>query len=89
MTEIAYNAMVGPLSSFPFKCTHNSPLMTRKKPDGGIRIIVDLSWPVNRSVNSAIPDNRLHILFAKLKYPTIDHLVERISQIDLLPCYTR
>ena len=80
-TEIVYDAMVGPLSSSPFKRTHYSPLMTRKKPDGGIRVIVDLSWPVNRSVNSAIPDNRLDILFAKLKYPTIDNLVERISQI--------
>ena len=78
-TEITHKAMVGPLHASPFECTHYSPLMTRNKPDRGVRVIVDLSWPINNSVNSAIPDDRLDILCAKLKYPTIDNLVEKIS----------
>ena len=78
-TEIKHKAMVGPLKISPFIRTHYSPLITRGNPGGGTRVIVDLSWPINSSVNSAIPDNRLDILFAKLKYPSIDNLVERIS----------
>ena len=78
-TEITHKTMVGPLQVSPFERTHYSPLMTRSKPDGGVRVIVDLSWPINNSVNSAIPDDRLDILCAKLRYPTIDNLVERIS----------
>ena len=74
-TEITHKAMVGPLHASPFECTHYSPLMTRNKPDGGVRwrVIVALSWPINNSVNSTIPDDRLDILCAKLKYPTIDN----------------
>ena len=65
-TEITHKAMVGPLHASPFKRTHYSPLMTRNKPDGGVRVIVDLSWPINNSVNSAIPDDRL---VCKIKVP--------------------
>ena len=87
--EITYKAMVGPLCSSPFERTHYSPLITRNKPDGGVRVIVDLSWPINNSVNSAIPDDKLDILCAKLKYPTIDNLVEKYQYWALLLCYTR
>ena len=31
--------------------------MTRSKPDSGTRVIVDLSWPINASVNSCVPLN--------------------------------
>ena len=36
----------------PFTKTHFSPLMARNKPDSGVRVIVDLSWPIGQSVNS-------------------------------------
>ena len=43
--------MVGPLEEVPFEKLHVSPLMARDKPDGGVRVIVDLSWPLGQSVN--------------------------------------
>ena len=29
-----------------------SPFRARDKPDGNVRVIVDLSWPIGQSVNS-------------------------------------
>ena len=53
--EVKLGAMVGPLDDSPFSKTHYSSLMTRSKPDCGTRVIVDLSWPINASVNSCVP----------------------------------
>ena len=56
------------------------PFMARDKPDGGTRVIVDLSWPLVASVNSCILSDIYNILF-KLKYPAIDHVVEQIKVV--------
>ena len=48
--EVEKQAMVGPIEEIPFKKLHVSPLMARDKPDGGVRVIVDLSWPLGQSV---------------------------------------
>ena len=56
-TEVNKKAMLGPFEEKPFEKIHYSPLMARDKPDGGVRVIVDLSWPLFSSVNSGIPDN--------------------------------
>ena len=78
--EVQYNAMLGPLVTPPFTKMHYSPIMARAKPDGGTRVIVDLSWPHANSVNSCVPTNIFDFMTFQLKYPTIDHVVEKNRQ---------
>ena len=77
--EVEKQAMFGPFDKPPFKDIHYSPLMARDKPDGGVRIIVDLSWPQGNSVNSCVPSDIYDDIPFLLKYPTIDQVVERIQ----------
>ena len=74
--ELEYGAIVGPLKDK----LHCSPLMARKKPDGGVRVIVDLSWPLDGGVNSCVPSNYFDFIQFQLKYPSIDNVVEKIKQ---------
>ena len=78
--EVLYNAMLGPLATPPFTKMHFSPIMARAKSDGDTRVIVDLSWPHANSVNSCVPTNNFDFMTFQLKYPTIDHVVEKIRQ---------
>ena len=77
--EVEKQAMFGPFDKPPFKNIHYSPLMARDKPDGGVRIIVDLSWPQGTSGNSCIPSDIYDGIQFLLKYPTIDQVVECIQ----------
>ena len=79
--EVDKKAIVGPFTKSPFVNTHFPPLLARDKPDGGVRVIVDLSWPKGASVNSCIPSDTYDDMPFKLKYPTIDLIVERIKEI--------
>ena len=56
--------------------THYSALMARDKPDGGVRIIVDLSWPIGQSVNSCVAADIYDNIPFTLKYPTVDQVVQ-------------
>ena len=76
--EVGYGAMVGPLAMQPFEKMHFSPLMARPKPDGSTRVIVDLSWPHGNSVNSCVPMDFFDNIEFKLKYPTIDNVIQKI-----------
>ena len=78
--EVGFKAMVGPMYEPPFT-VHYSTLMARSKPDGGTRVIVDLSWPLGSSVNNAVPDNYFDFFKFQLKYPTIDNIVHKIRQL--------
>ena len=71
--------MFGPFAVEPFQKMHFSPLMARPKPDSGMHIIVDLSWPLGSSVNSCVPSNVYDEIPFTLKYPTIDQVVEQIK----------
>ena len=73
--------MVGPFKKNPFPQLHVSPMMTRPKPDGTRRLIVDLSWPIGKGVNSYIPDTWFDDFEFALRYPTVDHIVARISEL--------
>ena len=55
-TELAHGAIIGPFSSPPFSpWSQVSPMMTRdKKGSSDRRVVVDLSFPKGRSVNSGI-----------------------------------
>ena len=73
--------MLGPFNQKPFETMHFSPLMARDKPDGRVRVIVDLSWPLGQSVNSCVTPNYFDSIEFKLKSPTIDLLVDKINAI--------
>ena len=79
-TETNAAAMIGPLENAPFENMNYSPLLTRDKPDGGVRVIVDLSWPEGNNVNSCIPDGEFDEIDFVLKYPSIDLVLEKIRQ---------
>ena len=58
-------------------------MLTRPKPDGAShRVIVDLSWPKQASVNHKIvSDIYMNIAF-KFKFPTVDDIVDRIISLQ-------
>ena len=54
--------------------------MARNKQDGGVRIIVDLSWPIGQSVNSCVAADIYDNIPFTLKYPTVDQVVQKIQE---------
>ena len=77
--ELGYQAMAGPFHSAPIDNLHYSPLMSRPKPDGTKRIIVDLSWPLGKGVNDHIEKGFYDGIECSLRYPTVDHIVAAIQ----------
>ena len=53
--------------------------MTRSKLDSRKRVIVDLSWTVNASVDSFVPLEYFNCFKFKLKYLSIDYLVNKVK----------
>ena len=80
--ERPYGATVGPVQKILFDNIHYYPLMARAKPDGGTRVIIDLYWPINGSVNSCVHRDVFDDIEFILKYPTIDCL-KLISSVHL------
>ena len=57
--KISHGAIMGPFKSPPFPI-HTSPFLTREKSNTyERRIIIDLSWPIGNSVNSACKGDTL------------------------------
>ena len=53
--ELQFKAIVGPFDHHPCPGGHISPFLTREKPNSdNHRVIVDLSWPLDQSVNAGI-----------------------------------
>lgn len=81
-TELARHSVAGPFSCPPFSGRLAvSPLNSVPKKDSAERrIILDLSWPLNTSVNAGI-DKSLHegVEFF-LTYPTVDHIASLIAR---------
>ena len=50
--------------------------MAREKPDEGVRVIVDLSWPFNSRVNNCVLSDYFHFIM----YPSIDNVVNKIKK---------
>lgn len=81
-TECAHGALLGPFNHSPFrKGLHTSPMLTRpKKNSENRRVILDLSWPKNHSVNSGIPKDTYLGEPYKLVYPSIDNMADLVRQ---------
>ena len=53
--EASHNAVLGPFTELPYSDLHISPFMTRDKPGSKTRrVIIDLSYPPNHSVNAGV-----------------------------------
>ena len=53
--EVKYKAVLGPFRESPYPDLHISPFMTRDKPGAkNRRVIIDLSYPQNHSVNAGV-----------------------------------
>ena len=80
-TELEHGALLGPFDTPPFAPWFQvNALMSRpkKSTDNARRIIMDLSWPPNLSVNDGIPRDTYCGTPYKLRLPTVDDAVELI-----------
>ena len=84
-TEMEHNAIKGPYKDPPYgESTHVSPFMSREKVDSdNRRIIIDLSWPQEASINHFTIANQYLSTAYKLQYPTIDNITTKLKEIGL------
>ena len=81
--ETQHNAILGPFKHIPIVGLHCSPMLTRPKPGADSRrVIVDLSWPKLASVNHNIATDVYMGVPFKLKFPTVDDIVDRIVLLN-------
>ena len=80
--ELKHKAIVGPFESHPCIGGHISPFLTREKPNSeNRRVIVDLSWPLEESVNGGIDKHSYLGTDFTLNLPTIDHITDQVKAI--------
>ena len=81
--ELSLGGLVGPFGTPPFnEWTHVSPIMTRPKADpANRRIITDLTFPRQTSVNAYIRKNTVMGLANSHSLPTVDSVVDRVVAI--------
>jgi hypothetical protein len=65
--------MLGPFSNLPISNIRISPIGLVAKPDGGWRLITNLSAPEGNSVNSYIEEQ-----ICKVKYSSLDQILDKI-----------
>ena len=79
--ELNHGAMLGPFVQKPISLLI-SPFMTREKPDSDVRhTIVDLSWPKNFWVNTAVQKNTYMGSNFVLNYPSVDDIVKKLIEL--------
>ena len=74
--EVTRQHTSGPFSDPPFPFTHCSPIGAAPKPDGSVRLILDLSSPRGDSVNDGIDSDEF-----KCKYSTFDDAVALVRRL--------
>ena len=81
--ESEMKAIHGPYVEPPFgQATHISLFITREKNNSANRrVIVDLSWPVQASVNDFTPKTEYLGTVFRIQLPTVDDFVERLIEI--------
>ena len=73
---------MGPFDVNPILNSHFFPFMTREKPNApNCTVIIDLSWPKNVSVNTAV--DKISYLGSEfsLTFPTIDDITRELVKI--------
>ena len=80
--ECKFGALLGPFHLNPIENAHNSPFMTRHKPNSDRRrVIIDLSWPLGASVNSGIDKNTYLDAPFTLTFPTVDDITSELKRL--------
>lgn len=81
-SELKYSALIGPFIEPPFEpWCQISPLLTRDKKDSeNRRVIIDLSFPENHSVNDGIPKNIFEGEFFGHNLPTIGDFIDLMKK---------
>ena len=80
--EREFGAILRPFKKCPIKNCHFSPFMTRHKPNSdNRRVIIDLSWPLENSVNDGIDKNSYLGTDFSLTFPSIDHITDEVRRI--------
>ena len=74
--EVTRGHTAGPFFRPPFRLFHCSPLGTAVKPDGSVRLILDLSSPRRASVNSGISREEFAI-----RYTSVDAAVDIVRRL--------
>lgn len=73
-SEIELGRILGPFTSLPIVTLRISPIGLVPKPDGGWRLITNLSHPEGNSVNSVIDPE-----FCKVTYTSFDSILDKMS----------
>ena len=79
--EIELGALLGPIKDMNHEHFHCSPLLTRPKGPDKRRVILDLSYPHECSVNSQVDKNRFDGSPFILKFSTVDDIA-----LDIVEC---
>ena len=73
---------MGPYSVHPINESDFSPFMTREKANASHRrVIIDLSWPKDASVNLGVDKNSYLATDFLLNLPTVDHITSELKTI--------
>ena len=79
--ELKYQAIVGPFNQSPIPNCHFSPFMTREKANAAHRrVIIDLSWPKDASVNLGVDKNSCMVTNFALTFPTVDNITDALRE---------
>ena len=80
--EMKFQAILDPFKNSPINNLHVSPLMTRdKRGSKHRRVIVDLSFPQDHSVNAGVDGNMYLKSEFLLTLPSIDHITDQIKKL--------
>ena len=89
--EVRRKHTAGPFSSPPFPSNHISPLGAEPKPDGSIRLLMDLSQPHGKSINEHISKVQFPTKYVPFDLATdiVHHMGPRclLSKIDIQHAY--
>ena len=80
--ETKFKAIIGPFDNSPIDKLHYSPFMTREKSNAAHRrVIIDLSWPKDASVNLGIDKDSYLATNFDLTFPTVDHITDAVKNV--------
>ena len=79
--EVLAGAILGPFDIDQGHGIHSSPLLTRPKDVNKCRVILNLSHPKGASLNDQVDKSRFDSVTFRLKFPSIDNIVEEILRV--------
>ena len=80
--EMGHGALLGPIGGATTRGVHISPLMTRTKKDSvHRRVIIDLSWPAQASINDGVHTGLYIDGPATITLPTVEYMCQRLLEL--------